>query len=147
MPFGPVLAPKRVHTTLHPAAIQSLFLPGGSAHRKASDIQRDVRTQARRAAPKRSGMLRRSIQSDRVGTNQYGNNFSVYSYAAHSAFVEYGTFGVGGWIYPHANKGGLRVHPAYGGHPVSVQRRVKGQDAKPFMHRGLERAFVLNGLL
>jgi hypothetical protein len=145
--FGPSVNPKRTTVKVHPAAIQSLYVPGGQVYKFASRVQRDVRTQARRAAPKRSGALRRSIQSDRVGTNQYGCRFSVYSFALHAKFVEEGTAGNGaGWIYPEV-RDGLRVHPAWGGYPISVQPRVHGQEAKPFMRRGLERGLAMNGLL
>jgi hypothetical protein len=144
--FGPSINPKRTTVTVHPAAIQSLYVPGGQIYKYAGRVQRDVRTQARRAAPKRSGALRRSIQSDRIGTNQFGCRFSVYSFAPHARFVEEGTAGNGsGWIYP--NSGGLRLHPPYDGYPNSVQKRVRGQEAKPFMRRGLERGLAVNGLL
>lgn len=142
MAFGPSINPKRTTVTVHPAAIQSLYIPGGQVYRYAGRVQRDVRTQARRAAPKRSGALRRSIQSDRIGTNQFGCRFSVYSFALHARFVEEGTTA---WIYPVS--GGLRVHPPYNGYPNSVQKRVRGQEAKPFMRRGLERGLAMNGLL
>lgn len=149
MVFGPTINPKRSVTThVYPAAIQSMFVPGGDIHGFAGKVQRNVRTQTRRAAPRRTGALARSIQGDRIGTNQFGNRFSVYSYLPHARWVSEGTAGMGaGYIYGSPVGSHMRLSPAYAGHPVNYQPVVHGQRPNPFMSVGLARGLAISGLL
>lgn len=129
-------------------AIQSMFVEGGDIHGFAKKLRKDVRIQSRRAAPRRTGTLRRSITADRIGTNQYRCNFRVYSWAPHARWVEKGTAFV---IHPHG--GGLvlyqdgRAAPARWAYSeLSVMDFVLGQKPNPFLEIGLARAFALHGL-
>jgi hypothetical protein len=93
--IGPSITVGRNQTFVDPGALQSLFVPGGQIHTEGRKVQRTIRTQARSAAPVRSGLLRRSIVASQVGTIRYGVEFSVYAWANHALFVEDGTRGNG----------------------------------------------------
>jgi hypothetical protein len=106
----------------------------------------------RRAAPRRSGDLRRSIYSDLRGTNQYRLNVRVKAYAPHARWVNDGTAMV---IFANATPMVLYAFPPLRtGIPFKYQKFqgaekwwVEGQRGQHFMEKGMADAMAINGLL
>jgi hypothetical protein len=148
--IGPSITVSRNQTFVDPGALQSLFVPGGQIHTEGRKVQRTIRTQARSAAPVRSGLLRRSIVASQVGTIRYGVEFSVYAWANHALFVEDGTRGNGAgliWGNPYMKLyGGGRIPPArWANSKGSVHTKVHGQQGQHFLRDGMLRGLAMHG--
>jgi hypothetical protein len=143
----------RRRVRVHPAAIRSLWIPGGGVHRYTGRFRRSLEYQVRIAAPKRTGTLRRSIGSDRRGTNQFGNRVTVWVAARHAKWVLLGT---NGKTMPPGRAMKLYAKPR----PVAaargrrdwtatigrLTRSVDGQVANNFLDDGLDRALTIHRL-
>lgn len=150
---------------IYPAAIQSMFVEGGDIHGEVKKWRRDVLFATRRAAPRRSGDLKRSIRADRVGTNRYRNNFRVKAFAPHAKWVNDGTGPIVGGkrvrlggrtkrraermvlysIKPYGPRAGV---PARYRKTVGARKRwVRGQRGSHYLERGLAEGLAKNGLL
>lgn len=137
---------------VYPVAIQSMFVPGGQVHAFGRQLRRDVMFATRRAAPKRSGVLRRSIRADRVGTNQYGVRVNVKAWAPHAKWVNDGTTGP---IFPSSSRALVlyAFPPLRTGIPGRYQRfqgahkeSVDGQRGQHFMAKGMTAGLAKNRL-
>lgn len=150
----------RARVRVHHAAIRRLWLPGGQVHRFTGRFARSMEYQSRVAAPKRTGTLRRSIGSDRRGSNQYGNQVTVWAGAEHALWVLLGTRGKtmprGRFIVlykPPRPRAAARSRPPTAGAVgdftayMGVRTRsVAGQSANNFLDRGMNRALIIHGL-
>lgn len=150
----------RTRVRVHNAAIRSLWLPGGRVHRFTGRFARSAEYQSRIAAPKRTGALRRSIDSDRRGSNQYGNKVTVWTTAEHAKWVLLGTKGKrmpkGRFIQLY--KPPRPVAAARGRQPTrgkvgdftdtmgALVKGVAGQSKNNFLDRGMNRALRIHGL-
>jgi hypothetical protein len=143
----------RRRVRVHPDAIRSLWFPGGGVYRYTGRFRRSLEYQVRIAAPKRTGTLRRSVGSDRRGTNQFGNRVTVWAAARHARWVALGT---NGKTMPPGRAMKLYAPPR----PVAAARgrrdwtatigrltkSVDGQRPNNFLQDGLNRAMTIHRL-
>lgn len=132
-------------------AIQSMFVEGGQVHDFGKKLRRTARIETRRAAPRRSGDLRRSIYSDLTGTNQFRLQVRVKAYAEHALWVNNGT-----WAIDPVRADKLVLYafpPLRSGIPFRYQKYqgaqkdwVHGQVGQHYMEKGLARAMARHGL-
>lgn len=144
----------RPRVRVHESAIRSLWLPGGRVHSFTGRFRRSMEYQCRVAAPKRTGTLRRSIDSDRRGSNQYGNKVTVWTTAEHAVWVLLGTRGKtmpkGRFMKLYAPPRSPAAARSPRGNWVATMgknvKSVDGQVPNNFLNRGMNRALIIHGL-
>lgn len=133
-------------------AIASLFLPSGQIGQHGARLIREARGLAQRVVPERTGELKRSIGSDRRGSNQYQARFALFVTADHGPYVLLGTLATP----PRARAGGVMVLYARPRNPAAARpryhdtigrriRRVRGQRPNDFLGRSLDLTMRRNG--
>jgi hypothetical protein len=142
---------------VHAAAIASLFLPTGQVGHEGARVIREARGLAQRVVPVRTGQLKRTIGSDRRGSNQFHARFTLFAGDRrnpwdHALYVLHGTLftpprpkrGKSMVLYaPPRNPAAARPHwQAYIGRRV---RRVRGQRPNDFLGRSLDLTMRRNG--
>lgn len=127
---------------VHDSAITAMNLPGGSVFKFVHQIVREAAVTSRAEAPWRTGELANSIEGKRPVTKGPNDvEGRVYAHAEYAKWVHEGT---GPYIFPTSGKY-LRI-PPWGRWPGFYARSVRGQEANPFLRRGLRIAMVRNGL-
>lgn len=123
--------------------IEKMFRRNGEVGRYQRDLRRDMKTEAIRQSPKRSGDIARShsdggsLMSGRLRSRGYIRNSS-----GHASFVHEGTSGP---IRPKTARF-LRLPPG-AGHPAIYARSVAGQAANPWIARAARTVLLRRGLL
>ncbi len=143
----------KVTVKVNRAGVRSLFVPGGQIYTKAVEIEKSVYSATRRAAPKRTGKLARSLRTSRVGSNGHGCNFQVWvdsNTAPYAKFVAGGTRPVitshGPWPMRLYSAPGRRIPPGKTKYVNWRLHWVSGQGANDFLDRGLVRGLRRHGL-
>jgi hypothetical protein len=133
-------------------AIASLFLPSGDVGQHGARLIRESRGLAQRVVPVRTGELKRSIGSDRRGSNQYQARFALFVTADHGPYVLLGTL----TTPPRPRRRGYMVMYARPRNPAAARpryhdtigkkiRRVRGQRPNDFLGRSLDLTMRRNG--
>lgn len=133
-------------------AIASMFLPTGQIGQEGARLIREARGLAQRVVPVRTGQLRRSIGSDRRGSNQYSARFALFATAPHARYVVNGTL----FTPPRARRGRAMVLYAIPRNPAAARprfqqyigrriQRVRGQRPNDFLGRSLALAMRRRG--
>jgi len=145
----------RVNST----AIASLFLPTGQVGREGARLIREARGLAQRVAPVRTGALKRSIGSDRKGSNQYQARFSLFAGgvgAGHAGYVIFGTLNNPPRPRPVMGRKASMTLYARPRNPAAARPRwhdtigrrvfkVRGQRPNDFLGRSLDLTMRRNG--
>jgi len=133
-------------------AIASLFLPAGQVGQHGARLIREARGLAQRVVPVRTGQLKRSIGSDRKGSNQYAAKFSLFVTAPHGVHVVLGTLDrpprpVRGkyMVLYKIPRNPAAARPRYFQHINQRIRRVQGQRPNDFLGRSLDLTMRRNG--
>jgi hypothetical protein len=119
--------PDGVRIIIYDSVIASWSLPGGMTWRWAR--QRAVRIErlAKANVRSRTGELMRSISVEAEGARPNQVIMNVYAGAAHGLWVHEGTTG------PITAGGRWMRLPAWGPHPTTYVKSVRGQRANPFL--------------
>ena len=134
------------------AAIASMFLPTGQIGQHGARLIRESRGLAQRVVPVRTGNLKRSIGSDRKGSNQYQARFALFVTEDYGLNVLLGTLN----NPPRPRKGSAMVLYARPRNPAAARprwhdtighrkRRVRGQRPNDFLGRSLDLTMRRNG--
>lgn len=135
---------RRVKSTVDNGAILQMFNRGGQIERFSEKVSLDVLASARRKAPRRTGLLKASMFADRIGTNGYANQISVYNTAPYALHVEEDTVGTTKWVRLYA---GGRTAPARWRYSQgAVVHGVQGYKGKHFMAAGLRIGLRKHGI-
>lgn len=134
------------------SAIASMFLPSGQIGQHGAKLIRESRGLAQRVVPVRTGDLRRSIGSDRKGSNQYQARFALFVTEDYGEYVLLGTLN----RPPRPRQKGYMVLYARPRNPAAARpryhdtigkkiRRVRGQRPNDFLGRSLDLTMRRNG--
>lgn len=131
------------------AAITSMFVPGGKVYSHAVELERSINKATKRATPKRTGYLARSLRTDRVGSSGRGCNFRIWTDTEYALYVLEGTRPIitsrGPWPMRLYSAPGRRIPPGKGKYVGWRMQWVSGQRANDFMERGLLRGMRRHG--
>lgn len=135
---------RSVRIDIHDSTIDRFVQPSGSVWKFTRDVSQHAETASKRAAPRRTGVLRASIRAGRpVTTSRDECVARVWARAPYAYFVHEGTHEQAP-IRPFRHK---TLHlPAWGRWPEIWPKQVRGQDPQPFLEIGLLSARARYGL-
>lgn len=108
-------------------------------------VSRDMMREAKADVPKRTRALMNahSVTRER-GVNQYAATYKVSNSSEYAEYVHEGTARNGkGWIRPRGGKG--LALPAGGGYGRLVLKKVRGQEANPWLDNACTRVAIRYG--
>lgn len=141
----------RAYVRVHNTIIAQMFFPTGEIGQFSKALSESIQAESRRLVHKRSGALRGSIFTDRIGSNQYHSKHSVYTNVPYAPFVHDGTTGPIRSRVPGKAMvlyQGPRLVPGRWAHTHGwLVLQVKGQKGQKFLERGMRSGMRKHGLL
>lgn len=141
----------RAYVRVHNTIIAQMFFPTGEVGQFSKALNLTIQAESRRLVHKRSGALRASIFTDRIGSNQYHSKHAVYTNVPYAPFVHDGTSptirsrvpGKAMVLYQ-----GPRLVPSkYAETHGWFVLQVRGQKGQKFLERGMRSGMRKHGLL
>jgi hypothetical protein len=142
---------KRVIVTIYEPVLEKQFTSAGQVGRWASRVQREIATESRLEAPKRTTELAGSIHAaGALKTGRFALRRIIAADAGHSKYVHEGTTGpifpkFGRFLLVPANPGDLPLRQ--GGINLVERDHVRGQSANPFMTRAARTVLLRHGIV
>jgi hypothetical protein len=143
---------------VHASAIASMFLPTGQVGQEGARLIREARGLAQRVVPVRTGQLKRSIGSDRKGSNQFHARFTLFAGDKRNPWDHALAVLLGTLTHPPRPKPGHKAmvlyaiprnpaaaRPRYFKHIGQRVLKTDGQKANDFLGRSLNTTMRRNG--